>query len=113
MHWLEPRLQLKVTQRQILTPGLVQMVSLLQLNRLELREMIEQELMANPVLEEVGEDGLPREREAVEDGFEQAEAEVAPGELGDPFEEFNMKAVFEEYMDATERQGEREEIERP
>ncbi len=113
MHWLEPRLQLKVTQKQILTPGLVQMVSLLQLNRLELREMIEQELMANPVLEEVGEDGLPREREAVEDGFEQAEAEVAPGELGDPFEEFNMKAVFEEYMDATERQGEREEIERP
>ncbi|MGH9776789.1 MAG: hypothetical protein ACRD5I_00100, partial [Candidatus Acidiferrales bacterium] len=46
----DPKLQLKVTQKQILTPSLVQMVSLLQLNRLELRAMIEQELMQNPVL---------------------------------------------------------------
>jgi len=118
MSWLEPKLQLKVAQKQILTPGLVQMVSLLQLNKLELREMIEQELMQNPVLEEVAEDGLPREpeageREAVEDGFERAEREVPPEETKDPFEDFDMKAVFEEYMDATDRQGEREEIERP
>ena len=32
-----------------------------------LRQMIEQELMQNPVLEEIGEDGLPREREASDD----------------------------------------------
>jgi RNA polymerase sigma-54 factor len=118
MSWLEPKLQLKVAQKQILTPGLVQMVSLLQLNKLELREMIEQELMQNPVLEEVAEDGLPREpeageREAADDGFEKAEREVPPEETQDPFEDFDMKAVFEEYMDATDRQGEREEIERP
>ncbi|MBI2956406.1 MAG: RNA polymerase factor sigma-54 [Acidobacteria bacterium] len=111
MGWLDPKLQLKVTQRQILTPSLVQMVSLLQLNKLELREMIQQELMQNPVLEEMGEDGLPREREAGEDGFEKAESEA--GEVGDPYEEFDVKALFEEYMDATERQAEREEIERP
>lgn len=49
---LSPRLQLKVAQKQILTPSLVQMVTLLQLNRLELRELIEQELTENPVLEE-------------------------------------------------------------
>ena len=113
MSWLEPKLQLKVTQKQILTPSLVQMVSLLQLNKLELKEMIEQELMQNPVLEEMGEDGLPREREAAEDGFEKAESEVPQEEIKDPFEEFDMKAIFEEYMDATERRGEREEIERP
>ena len=41
-----------MAQKQILTPGLVQMVSVLALNRLELREMINQEIMANPVLEE-------------------------------------------------------------
>jgi RNA polymerase sigma-54 factor len=34
---LSPRLQVRVSQKQILTPGLVQMVSLLQLNRLELK----------------------------------------------------------------------------
>jgi RNA polymerase sigma-54 factor len=43
---------LKVAQKQILTPGLVQMVTVLQLNRLELKEMITQEIVKNPVLEE-------------------------------------------------------------
>jgi RNA polymerase sigma-54 factor len=66
MSSLSPRLQLKVTQKQILTPSLVQMVTVLQLNRLELREMISQEIALNPVLEE-----------AVDDGTE----ELAPGEV--------------------------------
>ena len=52
MSLLSPRLQLKVAQKQILTPGLVQMVTILQLNRLELKEMVTQEIVQNPVLEE-------------------------------------------------------------
>ncbi len=56
MSLLSPRLQLKVAQKQILTPGLVQMVTVLQLNRLELKEMINQEIVNNPVLEEVTDD---------------------------------------------------------
>src|SRR4029077_21235213 len=52
MGFLEPRLSLKVQQKQILTPGLVQMVSLLTLNKLELIDQIQQELVQNPVLEE-------------------------------------------------------------
>jgi RNA polymerase sigma-54 factor len=56
MSLLSPRLQLKVAQKQILTPGLVQMVTVLQLNRLELKEMITQEIVKNPVLEEAAED---------------------------------------------------------
>jgi RNA polymerase sigma-54 factor len=116
MGGFDPKLQLKVTQKQILTPSLVQMVSLLQLNRLELREMIEQELMQNPVLEEIGEDGLPREREAGEDGFEGAEREKTADEIQDPFSDFDVNAIFEEYADATERRQEiqeREDFERP
>ena len=54
---LSPRLQLKVSQKQILTPGLVQMVTVLQLNRLELKDMITQEISENPVLEEAA-DGV-------------------------------------------------------
>src|SRR5260221_11007975 len=57
MSMLSPRLQLKVAQKQILTPGLVQMVTVLQLNRLELKEMISQEIAENPVLEEAA-DGV-------------------------------------------------------
>ncbi len=57
MSSLSPRLQVRVQQKQILTPGLVQMVSLLQLNRLELKEMISAEIAQNPVLEEAA-DGV-------------------------------------------------------
>ena len=52
MSMLSPRLQLRVSQKQILTPGLVQMVTVLQLNRMELKDMITQEIAENPVLEE-------------------------------------------------------------
>ena len=55
---LQPKLHLKVSQRQILTPGLVQMVSVLALNKLELKDMINTEMVENPVLEEL-EDSVP------------------------------------------------------
>ena len=57
MSSLSPRLQVRVQQKQTLTPGLVQMVSLLQLNRLELKDMISAEIAQNPVLEEATEGG--------------------------------------------------------
>jgi len=49
---LQPRLNLKVSQRQILTPGLVQMVSVLALNKIELKDMINAEMVENPVKDE-------------------------------------------------------------
>ena len=66
MSLLSPRLQLRVAQKQILTPGLVQMVTVLQLNRLELREMITQEINQNPVLEESAEAGEELTQEEVQ-----------------------------------------------
>lgn len=57
MSLLSPRLQIAVKQKQILTPGLVQMVTVLQLNRLELRDLIAEEITQNPVLEDLGEGG--------------------------------------------------------
>lgn len=63
MSSLSPRLQLRVAQKQILTPGLVQMVSLLQMNRLELKDLITAEVAQNPVLEDSadGEELTPQE----------------------------------------------------
>ncbi|HDQ40266.1 MAG TPA: RNA polymerase sigma-54 factor [Desulfonatronum sp.] len=52
---LELRQQLKLTQQLVMTPQLQQAIKLLQLSRLELVESIRQELLENPVLEEVGE----------------------------------------------------------
>jgi RNA polymerase sigma-54 factor len=81
MSSLSQRLHLGVQQKQILTPGLVQMVTVLQLNRMELKDMIVNEIAENPVLEEANEAGeeltpaevqslLERERQA--DPAEQA-----------------------------------------
>ena len=50
---LQNKLNLKVSQKQILTPGLVQMVSVLALNKLELTDMINAEIVENPVLDEL------------------------------------------------------------
>jgi len=57
MSSLSQRLHLGVQQKQILTPGLVQMVTVLQLNRMELKDMITNEIAENPVLEEASEAG--------------------------------------------------------
>jgi RNA polymerase sigma-54 factor len=97
-------LNLKVAQKQILTPGLVQMVSVLALNKLELREMINQEMVANPVLEEVPE-GVP----SLEDVAKKTDADqlagsppevVAPdGDSKDSFEQTDFGSFFDEYLD--------------
>src|SRR5258706_15597380 len=68
MSILSPKLQLRVSQKQILTPGLVQMVTVLQLNRLELKDLISAEIAQNPVLEETadgGEELTPEEVQAL------------------------------------------------
>src|SRR5262249_27498277 len=116
MNWLQPKLHLKVAQKQILTPGLVQMVSVLALNRLELREKINQEMIANPGVEEVSEDGVVSENYS-EEAFVKAETEKVPEtEPANPFDEFDVASFFNQYLDsgssATDYR-EREEIERP
>jgi RNA polymerase sigma-54 factor len=93
MSMLSPRLQLKVSQKQILTPGLVQMVTVLQLNRLELKDMITQEIAENPVLEE-SVDGIEElsaeemqsilEAERVSDPSDQVILETVNGTRSEP-----------------------------
>ena len=119
---LQPRLNLKVSQRQILTPGLVQMVSVLALNKLELKDMINTEMVENPVLEEL-EDSVPlvddvsrreEERDRVASATTAEEAPVPSEEKKDPFEEIDFGSFFQEYLDPGYRSSrEMEEIERP
>jgi RNA polymerase sigma-54 factor len=114
MNWLQPKLNLRVAQKQILTPGLVQMVSVLALNRLELKEMINQEIMANPVLEELGEDGVVSEN-YTDENFVKTETEKVPEtEAANPFDEFDVSSFFNNYLDTgAARNSEHEEVERP
>ena len=117
---LQPKLHLKVSQRQILTPGLVQMVSVLALNKIELKDMINSEMVENPVLEEL-EDAVPllddvgRKEEERERASTAAE-ETAPAatETKDSFEEIDFGSFFKDYLDPGFRSpGDFEEIERP
>jgi RNA polymerase sigma-54 factor len=115
---LQPRLHLRVSQRQILTPGLVQMVSVLALNKLELKDMITAEMVENPVLEEL-EDTVPliddvgRREEERERASAAEEAATTPDKK-DPFEEIDFGSFFKDYLDPGFRSpGDFEEIERP
>jgi RNA polymerase sigma-54 factor len=117
---LQPKLHLKVSQRQILTPGLVQMVSVLALNKLELRDMINAEMVENPVLEEL-EDAVPllddvdrKEEDRDRPAPTPEENPIAATEKKDPFEEIDFGSFFQDYLDPGYRsQSESEEIERP
>jgi RNA polymerase sigma-54 factor len=118
---LQHKLSVKLSQRQILTPGLVQMVSVLALNKLELKDMINAEMVENPVLEEL-EDSVPlldevgkkeedRERAAAATNEENP---ITAVEKKDPFEEIDFGSFFQDYLDPGYRtHGEMEDIERP
>jgi RNA polymerase sigma-54 factor len=121
MVMLQHKLSVKLSQRQILTPGLVQMVSVLALNKLELKDMINTEMVENPVLEEL-EESVPlldevggkeadRERAATASTEENP---ITAVEKKDPFEEIDFGSFFQDYLDPGYRsRGEMEEIERP
>jgi len=117
---LQHKLSLKVSQRQILTPGLVQMVSVLALNKLELRDMITAEMVENPVLEELEEsvpllDDVDRREEARDHApIEESPTAAADAEKKDPFEEIDFGSFFQDYLDPGYRSSrEMEDIERP
>src|SRR6516165_8528638 len=118
---LQPRLNLKVAQKQILTPGLVQMVSVLALSKLELADMINAELTENPVLEEL-DSSVPlldevsaREEKMDRDSSPAAQEEQAlPTEEKDPFDEIDFGSFFSEYLDPGMRTPiEMEDTEKP
>jgi RNA polymerase sigma-54 factor len=119
---LQHKLNVKLSQRQILTPGLVQMVSVLALNKLELKDMINAEMVENPVLEEL-EDAVPllddvgrqeEERDRIAAKATSEEAPPVADEKKDPFEEIDFGSFFQEYLDPGYRSsGEMEEIEKP
>src|SRR3954467_149504 len=126
MALLQPKLSLKVAQRQVLTPGLMQMVSVLALNKLELKEMIDAEMVENPVLEEIDE-SVPmldevagREEQLQREGQLQREEQLDRGseEIAAPpkdsFNEVDFGSYFQEYLDPGYRtQPEYEDSEKP
>jgi RNA polymerase sigma-54 factor len=114
MALLQPKLSLKVAQRQVLTPGLMQMVSVLALNKLELKEMIDAEMVENPVLEEIDESVPMLDEVAGREERLERSAEEAAAPPKDVFSEIDFGSYFQEYLDPGYRtQPEFEENEKP
>src|SRR5215212_5636146 len=103
---LEQKLHLKLSQKLIMTPSLQQAIKLLQLSKLELQEVLNQELLENPLLDETGEEQKTEETpaEAEADGQEakteeeQKKAETTEKEK-DSFDEIDYDAYFQDYIE--------------
>jgi RNA polymerase sigma-54 factor len=80
---IEMRQQMKLSQQLVMTPQLQQAIKLLQLSRLELQDLVSQELEENPVLDE----SLELEEVKEPDTLEMTEKEVAPQEDAEAFGE--------------------------
>ena len=122
---IELRQQLKLSQQLVMTPQLQQAIKLLQLNRMELVGLVQQELQENPVLEEVLEGDEP-DSQGSEGGGEGPAAEtdaaasdVAAGptdglEAGAEREPTNAEKVadleWQDYMNSNPQTGIREAI---
>ncbi len=114
MALLQPKLNLKVAQRQVLTPGLMQMVSVLALNKLELKEMIDAEMVENPVLEEIDESVPMLDEVAGREERLERSADEAAAPPKDVFSEIDFGSYFQEYLDPGYRtQPEYEDNEKP
>ena len=133
---MQQRLSLKLAQKTVLTQSLRQLVKLLALNKLDLKQEITQELESNPVLEAgVDPDGSANTDDSAEEESWEASgaksddnvspepvqdavaaqsaesgaadktpaadgAQEAPGtEAGDPFDEIDFNAFFNDYLD--------------
>ncbi len=120
--FMQQRLGLKLAQKPVLTQSLRQLVKLLALNKLELKEEIVQELEENPVLElnedsqETSLDELAAaeaQRNGADGENSDSPAEDAAANGDDPFSEIDLGKFFDDYLDPGPRGPASEVIDKP
>lgn len=114
---LELRQQLKLSQQLVMTPQLQQAIKLLQMSRVELVDMVQQELLENPLLDEAVPEQSQERAEAAEDA-RAADAADAGEVLADGVREQDavQGADWENYLgefSSTARQSSAREAEIP
>jgi len=98
---LEQKLNLRLSQRLVMTPSLQQAIKLLQMSRLELQEVLNQEVVENPVLEEQEEAAeTPEAARETEEAAPAADATPPAEKEKDSFEEIDFSTYFEDYLDS-------------
>ena len=93
---LRVALDLKLSQRLVMTPSLLQKIELLTLNRLELADLLNEELAKNPVLEEDSDSSETDTSEPID--------QVKNVEEGrDQYDDFDYEYFFGEYLNPSTR----------
>ena len=125
---LEQKLNLRLSQRLVMTPSLQQAIKLLQMSKLELQDVLTQEVVENPLLEEeeeavAAEQPTEAETEADATAAKEADAEPPAGSVEvadtdappekerDSFDEIDFDSYFEDYLDSAYNPRQYEETE--
>src|SRR5262245_22311141 len=124
---LELKQQVRLSQQLVMTPQLQQAIKLLQLSRMELVDLVQQELQENPVLEEgieseedraaaeaAGTGDAPELSDATEATAEFADSEAPDAATGTVAEATTAEKIadvdWQDYLDANPHTGMREAI---
>src|SRR6266496_5709324 len=91
---ISQRLHTKLVQKLILTPSLQQAIKLLPMSTLELSELLNQEMVENPMLEEV-----PTEELQPVEAAQEKQEEKPPPEKGDTWDDQDYEYFFGDYLD--------------
>jgi RNA polymerase sigma-54 factor len=95
---IQQRLYTKLVQKLILTPSLQQAIKLLPMSTLELVDLLNQEMVENPMLEEVPTEEL-QPAEAATQTEKAAEEPPASTEKGDNWDDSDYEYFFGDYLD--------------
>jgi RNA polymerase sigma-54 factor len=93
---IQQRLHTKLVQKLILTPSLQQAIKLLPMSTLELSDLLNQEMVENPMLEEVPTEDL-QPADALQQEQEKPPAEAAT--KGDTWDDQDYEYFFGDYLD--------------
>ena len=99
---MEIKQQLRLSQQLVMTPQLQQAIKLLQMSRMELAELVQEELLENPVLEDSLEGRDNREVSGVVDESTTIDKQVASDDQAattDPNKEKNDEIDWERYLE--------------
>lgn len=99
---IEMRLDLKLAQKLVMTPQLQQAIKLLQLSRLEMSQLVYQEMVENPVLEDAT---LEADMDEPETQLKDEPEREADGDSGQVIDVFDMK--WDNYI---EEQDDRQDV---
>lgn len=93
---LSQKLSARLSQKLILTPSLQQAIKLLPMTTVELAELLTQEMVENPLLEEIPEEAPAPENPA---DAEREAAEKKADEQGDAWDDADYEYFFGDYLD--------------